>query len=236
VTILAGVLVASLMGSIHCAAMCGAFVCTYVGARGHVGRGSLTHGAYHAGRLVSYAFLGMVAGTLGAGVSWAGGLAGVQRAAAILSGSLMTLWASATIAGYFGIRAGATAPEWTTRVLGALLLRARNTSPVVRAASTGLLTTILPCGWLYVFVATAAGTGSAASGALTMSAFWLGTIPALLVVGSGTRRVFGRFGRKLPIASAVLVLVMGLLAIGGRMHAGMAHADTPHAALVVHGH
>jgi sulfite exporter TauE/SafE len=238
VTLVAGVFVASLLGSIHCAAMCGAFVCTYVGTsagqRADMGRTWWTHGAYHAGRLVSYGLLGALAGSIGAGVDRMGALAGASRGAAILGGSLMVLWAASTIAASMGLKTGVAAPAWTARALGAAIARVRETSPVARAGAVGLLTTLLPCGWLYVFVATAAGTGSAFAGAQVMAIFWLGTVPVLLAVGLGAQRLFGRFARRLPIASAVFVLMLGVLAIAGRMRApggaGMHdHAQMEHA-------
>jgi sulfite exporter TauE/SafE len=66
VTLLLGVLAASLVGSVHCAAMCGAFVCVYAraGAR-FPDKGAGAHVAYNAGRLVSYLTLGLAAGAIG---------------------------------------------------------------------------------------------------------------------------------------------------------------------------
>ena len=52
------VLAASLLGSPHCAAMCGGFVCFYAGA-GRAHRAGRRHVAYNAGRLVSYVLLGL---------------------------------------------------------------------------------------------------------------------------------------------------------------------------------
>jgi hypothetical protein len=40
--------------------------------------------------------------------------------------------------------------------------------------------------------------------------------PALLAVGLGAQRVFGPLRQRLPLLSAALVLVMGLLSISGR--------------------
>ena len=59
-TLLAGVFLASLLGSVHCGAMCSAFAClANAGAR----RGAW----YHGGRLLAYNTLGASAGVLGAG-------------------------------------------------------------------------------------------------------------------------------------------------------------------------
>jgi sulfite exporter TauE/SafE len=220
VTLLAGVLIASLVGSIHCAAMCGGFVCAYAGTGAPRGLANLpAHLAYNGGRLVSYLTLGLVAGAVGARVDNLGRLAGIGRGAAVLAGSLMVVWAVGTIAASFGARVpGSLAPEWLQKRFGALLVAMRDEPPAARAALTGLLTTLLPCGWLYTFVVTAGGTGSAIAGAGTMLAFWIGTVPMLLAVGVGAQRLLGPFARRLPLAAATLVLVLGLLSIAGHLH------------------
>jgi sulfite exporter TauE/SafE len=169
-----------------------------------------------------------------------GQLAGIGRAAAIVAGTLMVLWGVSTIAAALGVRVpGTLAPEWARRRLGGALLAFRDRPPMVRAAATGLLTTLLPCGWLYAFVATAGGTGSALGGMLVMAAFWAGTVPMLLGVGLGAQRVLGSLRSRLPTVSAVLVIAFGLLAISGRIRAPMTgdatHRHAP-AAQQHHGH
>ena len=228
-TLFAAVLIASVLGSIHCAAMCGGFVCAYAGAAAPRGVAGLsTHLAYHAGRLVSDVALGTAAGAVGARMNDLGRLAGVGRGAAIVAGILMVLWAATTIAVSLGARIRASlAPEWARRTLGGLLVAMRDEPPAARAAATGLLTTLIPCGWLYTFVVTAGGTGNAITGAVTMFAFWIGTVPILLALGVGARRVFGPFAQRLPVAGAVLVLVLGLLSIAGRVHPLSMHAPMP---------
>jgi sulfite exporter TauE/SafE len=173
---------------------------------------------YHLGRLASYLTLGAVAGLLGAGVSQAGALVGVSHAAAIVAGALMVAWALATIAAQRGIAIGAArAPEAWQRALGRVLQAVREQPIATRAALTGLFTTLLPCGWLYVFVATAGGTGSVPSALATMAVFWLGSVPALLAVGLGAQRLLAPFRRRLPAVSAVVVLAMGLLSMSGHL-------------------
>jgi uncharacterized protein len=220
VTLLLGVLVASLIGSVHCAAMCGSFVCLYagVGPRRQGGGGSAAHAAYHAGRLVSYVALGLAAGALGARANAVGALAGIERGAAIVAGTLMVAWAASVIARSLGVRiVGVGTPDWAKRRFGAALIALRDQPAAIRAGATGLLTTLLPCGWLYTFVATAGGTGNAIAGAVVMLVFWAGTVPMLLGVGLGVQRIGRPIARHLPVASAVLVLVLGALSIAGRL-------------------
>ncbi len=100
--------------------------------------------------------------------------------------------------------------------MGHLLHAVREQPMAIRAWLTGLVTTLLPCGWLYVFVATAGGAGSVRGGMLVMAAFWLGTVPALVAVGLGAQRLFAPLRVRLPMLSPAIVLVMGLLTISGR--------------------
>jgi sulfite exporter TauE/SafE len=219
VTLLFGILAASLVGSVHCAAMCGGFVCVYAraGARAPY-RGASAHLAYNAGRLFSYVTLGLVAGAVGARVDRVAHLASVERGAAIVAGSLMIAWALAAIATHVGVRMPRLgAPTWAKQKLGGALVAMRDQSPVMQAGAIGLLTTLLPCGWLYTFVVTAAGTGSPIAGAAVMMVFWLGTVPTLVAVGVGLDRIARPVARHLPIASAVAVLLLGALSIAGRL-------------------
>jgi sulfite exporter TauE/SafE len=216
-TTVLGVLVASLLGSVHCAAMCGGFVCLYSGGAHQRTRG-MPHVAYNAGRLVSYLALGVVAGSIGRGVEHVGGLVGVGRLAAVVAGLLMVLWGATTLAAALGIRLPHPGvPRRLQAALTSVLVRFRNESAVVRGAVTGLLTTLLPCGWLYVFVATAGGTGRVLDALAVMFVFWLGTLPMMVTVGLGAQRLFGTFQRRLPLVGAGAAVVLGLLAMAGRL-------------------
>jgi sulfite exporter TauE/SafE len=219
VTLLAGILLASLLGSVHCAGMCGPFTCLYSGPRGETA-GLGAHVAYNAGRLLSYVALGTIAGLIGARVDDLGRFAGVGHLAALVAGCFMIAWAAATIGATVGLRLPISlAPEWARRTLGGVLVSASRQSPERRALLIGLLTTLLPCGWLYTFVIVAGSTASALAGATVMAVFWIGTVPMLLVVGLGASRLLGPFARRLPVISATFVLVLGLLTVAGKLHA-----------------
>jgi sulfite exporter TauE/SafE len=213
-----GILSASLLGSAHCAGMCGGFVCFYsAGASGRAG-GSAAHAAYNGGRLLSYLTLGALAGLLGRGIERIGALNGVSRAAAVLSGTLMVGWGLSTLLASRGVRLPRLEGMSPGRnPLGALLHRVRDRSPIVRAGATGLLTTLLPCGWLYAFVFAAAGTGRVSTAMATMALFWAGTLPVMLGVGYGAQRLTGAFRTRLPMVTAAAVVVMGVLSITGRL-------------------
>lgn len=223
------VFVAGLLGSAHCAGMCGSFACLASGgdaSRGpQVLRSSL---AYNGGRLLSYAALGALAGAAGAGLDRAGSVAGLVRPAAVAAGILLILWGLASLAAALGVRVPMldVPPALASRVARAVRA-VQERPPMIRALAIGALSAALPCGWLYAFVATSAAAGSALGGGLTMAAFWAGTLPMMLAVGLGAQRLLGPFRRRLPVVTASLLVILGVLTVAGRLApATLAHASS----------
>jgi len=213
------VVVASLVGSLHCVGMCGPFVAFYSGADGSAGaRRLLSHAAYSGGRLLTYAAFGLAAGAVGAALDVAGSLAGVQRIAGIVAGATMIMWGVLALLQLRGVRIfkHASGNGRIAHLFRRGFSLVSGKPPLVRALVVGLLSGFLPCGWLWAFVVTAAGTGSALTGAAVMTAFWAGTVPALLAVGFGTQLVSAPLRRHVPALTAVLLVALGLVAILGR--------------------
>jgi hypothetical protein len=228
--LIATVLVASLLGSLHCAGMCGAFVAIAAGAaparspsiEGRLRRPAwrdhlAAQSAYHGGRLVTYAALGAAAGGLGSALDLAGAAFGLQRTALALAGASMVAFGAIMILRRAGVRVPrAPLPRALRDALVRGHGRARSLPPVVRAGAIGLMTTLLPCGWLYAFALVAAGTGSPGAGALTMTTFWLGTLPVLTAVGAGAQALAGPLRRHVPTVAAIAVIVVGAVTITAR--------------------
>ncbi len=227
ITLLTTVFIATLLGSLHCVGMCGGFVAFYSGADGSAGaRRLLSHAAYSGGRLVAYSILGLAAGAIGAVLDLAGSLAGVQRVAAVAAGVVMIVWgvfALLQIGGVKVFKHGSTSrlAGWLRR--GITLVG--NRPPVVRAATVGLLSGVLPCGWLWAFVVTAAGTGSALGGIAVMAVFWAGTVPILLALGLGAQVLSIPLRRHIPAVTAVILVALGLYAIIGRPTTALAAVE-----------
>lgn len=219
-TLVVPVLAASLVGSLHCAGMCGGFVAFYSGGDDNTGSRRLVgHAAYNGGRLVTYLLLGALAGTLGAAVDLAGSAAGVGRAAAVVAGSVMVLWGLALLLTSAGVRLPRLRlPRLVEQRTVRLMASLRGRPPVMRAALIGLSSTLLPCGWLYAFAVTAAGTGSALGGAAVMAAFWAGTVPVLFGLGLGVQSAASRLRRHVPMISALALIVVGVLGLLGRVN------------------
>ena len=217
--LIGAVFVASLFGSMHCAGMCGAFVAFAVGSGQPATSASRTalNMSYNLGRLFTYLALGTVAGALGGALDLGASMVGIQRAAAILAGALMILVGVIAVLRSSGVRIPrAPLPPFMTRLAMRAHARAFGLPPMARAAAVGLLTTLLPCGWLYAFVIAAAGTGGALTGALTMAVFWAGTLPVLMTLGLGIQSLTGPLRRRLPMATAILLVLVGTYTVAAR--------------------
>jgi len=207
-TLLSGILAASLLGSVHCLAMCGPLIGLASGGR------SLRLALIHAlGRLTTYLALGIAAGFVGRAIDLAGRLGAVQRAATIVAGVAILAWAGYAIA----IAAGWYRPVAATGSLfkrGLVQLRGRR--PATRMWFVGVLTGFLPCGWLWAFVVSAAGTGSPLTAAAVMFVFWLGTVPAMTGMLAFGGPLIDRLRGRLPIVTAVALVLVGLGTLSAR--------------------
>jgi sulfite exporter TauE/SafE len=216
--LVAGVFLASLLGSLHCAGMCGAFLAIAVTGIGpDRPRQAPLQMAYHGGRLVTYTFLGIAAGAAGHLLDLTTSLAGIRPVAAALAGATLLAFGLFSLLRLYGLApARLPAPVFLQRLLHAGHRRAFDRPPVVRAALIGLLTTLLPCGWLYAFVVTAAGTASPWRGAATMAVFWLGTLPMMIALGATVRTFAGSLGRRLPTLTCLMLMALGLFTLINR--------------------
>ena len=215
---------ASVLGSLHCVAMCGPLVAlAHRGAPpGKRWSASASAALWHSsGRLLTYVMLGVLAGIVGKAVDIAGRVGSVQRVAAILSGLMLIAWGIWTVLPSAQRRASAGGRHFAQR-----LVRLRGRKPNVQAAMMGVLTGLLPCGWLWAFVAMAAGTASAWGGATVMAAFWLGTLPAmvgLLSLGGG---LLTTLRNKRPILIAIVLVGMGVFTLATRWRDAGTHGVT----------
>lgn len=206
--LLVTVLTSSLLGSLHCVAMCGPLL-SVVQRPGLPD--SVRLAGYHSlGRLATYTLFGALAGMAGKVVNLAGEMGNFQRIAAIMSGVTLVVW------GVLAIRPRALAATAGTGRFAARLVQLKGRRPASRATLLGLLTGLLPCGWLWAFVAMAAGTGSPALGALVLAAFWLGTLPAMIGVVSVGGRIFTALRERRPYLTALVMIGLGLFTLWNR--------------------
>ena len=212
-------LIASLLGSLHCAGMCGVFAALATcGENTSPTERMRLFTAYSAGRWVSYATLGAVCGILGQLFDIGAESAGFTNAAAIAAAAVVTLAGTSHILKGAGVlKKGIPVPKALVTIASHSHRVVNTWPPLARAFAIGLFTTMLPCHWLYTFAFTAAGSASASTGVLIMSFFWLGTLPALMAASTAVSRCLGHWRACMPYATATLMIATGIVTIGLRV-------------------
>lgn len=233
---LAGGFALGLFGSLHCVGMCGGIVAALGQAGGKDTREghvlALEAVPYHVGRISSYSLAGAAVGAVGA--SFALGMD--ARWLLRLAAGLLLMAAGAYVAGWWlGL---SHLERWLTPLwqrISPLTSRLLPAETVGRRLALGALWGWLPCGLVYSALVLAAASGNAGTGALTMTAFGLGTAPSLLAVGAFGRALTGVAQRISVRRGAGLALCLfglwtifgpGLVPGGGHdAHGGGAGAD-----------
>jgi sulfite exporter TauE/SafE len=218
-----------LLGSTHCAFMCGGVVAMGCSAVPPLRRPSPRaqlryHLGYNLGRITSYATAGAIAGAMGMALASIGAVERAQLALRCVAGAIM-LAVGLYIAGVgpalrWVERAGA--PLW--RLVSPLARRLVPVRSVGGALALGLVWGWLPCGLVYGALAAAVATGSAVDGALTMLAFGLGTLPMLLMMSTaGALAARAAAVRQVRVFAGLVVVSLGVVQV---VHFGYALVDT----------
>jgi sulfite exporter TauE/SafE len=191
-----------LVGSLHCAGMCGPLALALPPAGQTAASYAFGRVAYNLGRVVTYCVLGLIFGLIGKTLL----LAGVQRWLSIALGVtlLVGLFVSRRLALWQPVIA--LVEQLKSRMAG--LLRRRSFDALL---VLGLLNGLLPCGLVYVACAGATATGDLFNGSLYMLAFGLGTVPMMLAISLSGKLV--PFSLRLKLLKAVPVAVFLLAAL-----------------------
>lgn len=161
---------------------------------------------YHAGRILTYAALGLFFGLMGKGIE----LAGFQKVISMAAGVLMLTAAFWTFRGERAWSGGRLLQGLTAPVKQRMsrLLRAHST---VSTFTLGLLNGLLPCGMVYLAVAGAITSISGWQGSAYMAFFGLGTLPLLLAVSLSGRLLKVNLRRRLRWVQPTLLALAGAL-------------------------
>lgn len=208
--LLSMVFMTGLLGSAHCIGMCGGIVAALSLSMGRSGiKGMMFQLAYHAGRLTTYALMGLTLGWVGSIVILTEGFQWFSRG--ILIGSDLLLIAAGLISAGLTGRRSPLEMEWLapTHLLGRGVAYLRRYPPELAALPIGLLFGLLPCGLLYAVALTAAQSAAPVQGALIMLCFGLGTLPALMLLGGAAGWLSQQGRRWMMRAAGLCVALMG---------------------------
>jgi sulfite exporter TauE/SafE len=191
-----------LVGSLHCAVMCGPLILAMASSGRPQSRFHVSRFFYHTGRIATYCLIGLLFGAVGKTFV----LAGVQRWVAIFAGA--AIFAGLLCSTRFALNAPfARLVVNLKSAFGRLLQRRTLASQFILGAINGLL----PCGLVYIAAAGAAATLNPVSGALHMAVFGAGTLPMLLslsLVGHRLAAVGVRFRSLIPVSAALVAMLL----------------------------
>lgn len=208
-------LMLGLFGTGHCLGMCGPLT---VSLPGRYDR-RRAHLIYHLGRLATYALVGALLGGIGHGVTAWFNLTPPQTLVWTGRIQLFLSVPAAVFLLYMGLpRLGLVSePRWMAvavpeklpgyeTVMGHVLDR----RGMLWLLAMGMLLGLLPCGLSYGAFARALAAGNAGQGALLAGLFGVGTLPGLLLLGTGAATLFHRFRTQMEIISGLIMIGMGV--------------------------
>jgi hypothetical protein len=210
-----------LAGSLHCVGMCGGFTLALAGGGRRVGRQLL----YNLARVNTLVAIGAVSGGVGAAIVGRGPAWLVGHGLAVVAAVVMLVVGLEILGVNLGVsaRAAGLAQGALRRALGGALASRSAAAPL----ALGVFNAFLPCQLVYAFAARAASTASVGGGMLTMLAFGLGTVPAMLAIGVVGGTFDRTFRARLSFVSGVLVLAFAAMTLLRGLdvlpHAGHVH-------------
>lgn len=199
---------AGLAGSLHCLGMCGGIVAAVAmtGRQCPLSSRVLHQLLYNLGRITTYTVMGGAAGFLGGSLSllelreasfW---FMAAAYAFVLLIGILSFIQADRFSLFFMESTAG----RFLVRPIQSILAGSSD----FRFYPLGLILGFLPCGLLYALLVTAAASGDPLKGSLIMAALGMGTLPAMLFVGSAatiiSARIKGMFFRMVGLFVALM--------------------------------
>jgi len=195
--LLAATLFSSFVGSMHCVGMCTPFAILAMGPTTGLHRNrTLRMSSYHLGRLATYWTMGIGVALLSSSIQWfAGGNQALQVIGWGVGFTMIAIGVMRMIA-TFSLPAPVKHSRWSQSWSAGIvkLRRAYGGGPVwLSAFLWGLTSTLLPCGWLYLFVLAAASAPNAMMSIGMMTAFWVGTLPLLSMAAWGWSSISPRW-------------------------------------------
>lgn len=192
-----------LLGSIHCAAMCGPLLMAVHGGTKFSWEQAFNKVLYQAGRILTYGWIGLLLGALGNVAA----IKGWQQGFSLTTGIILV---AIGLFYLFGRRTAVLAKFQTRLVQPFAQTMGRWVYRPGGSFVAGVMNGILPCGMVYMALASAVNADGALSSFLFMILFGLGTLPLMLLFSLFANvpvRMFKfSFAKVLPM----LYLIMGV--------------------------
>ena len=196
------------LGSFHCAAMCGPIALVLPSGSSRGATFYLGRILYNGGRVVTYALLGVTLGYLGKSIM----LAGLQRSVSILIGCVIALavFVPSMVKSVLARCSPLNRLHSILKVQFAGLLHRRSQLSLFLI---GMLNGFLPCGFVYVALAGAVTLGEGLRGMMFLVGFGLGTMPVMLTISFLGRKISSALRTRVAILAPVLTLAIAVLFI-----------------------
>ena len=203
-------------GSFHCIGMCGplAIAMPWYSGEGY----ALKVLRYHLGRTLTYVVLGQCFGIIGNAFY----IAGYQQLLSIALGVLILyISLNKILSGKIPIFK-LSFPEKLNIASSTLF---RNHNLMNKPFLFGMINGLLPCGLIYLAVATAMTTGNLWSSVMVMAAFGFGTMPLFSVFLLGINKVSFSIRNKINKTMPYLVLLTSILLILRGLNLGIQYVS-----------
>lgn len=225
--------VTGLLGSAHCFGMCAGISGLFAvnASVASIRRDIPMAIAYNVGRVLTYAFLGILVALLGQAV--VGAIPNLTTPVRLFSGLLIII-VGLQVA--FAWRILSPVENAGARIWNRIAPAAKSLLPVTsmsKALRLGLLWGWLPCGLVYSVLLLAVTTANPLAGGLVMIAFGLGTMPAMIATGVSASRL-AQFMRRRRFGAGLLIVLLGVLTLAMPVMKLMASPDSMNG--TTHGH
>lgn len=162
---------------------------------------------YNFGRILSYALLGILIGSIGITLDTIGFL----QMLSVVSGILMIIYAwNKQLSSLLKLPSfGASLQGMITKAFGQTMRK----NHFLKLTFLGILNGLLPCGMVFLALANALLLGSPLKGSMGMALFGIATLPAMIAVGFAANSISGSLRIKLTKAVPYLLTLVGTLVV-----------------------
>lgn len=204
-----------LLSTGHCIGMCGPLVFAFPASTGRF----LPHVLYHCGRTVTYVMIGFIMGALGGILAGLASLTGADPEIWIINIRIALMLLASLFLAIFGLSRLSLFPEpgWLSiaspekipgykKIIKSALFKKGD----FEMLAVGVIMGFLPCGLSFAAFARALPAGGPLKGAALVLAFAVGTIPGLLLLGTGASGIVRRYRRLSDILAGLLMIYMAI--------------------------